>query len=195
MHLSFRAVARPSSQVIPRFSHFSSSTEPSYFRKGDKIQVEILRFGPLGATVDIIAHMSHSEEDIIPDDEPALGCGLIYQQEIQYFRDSRDGLDVVIGEILPAYIENIRDNDGKIDVSFRIPGGKGKAQELANQVLNKCKESPNGVIEVGDKSSPQEINNIFPGSSKAQFKRAVALLYKKRLVHPGPKLTRLNSEG
>lgn len=201
MQLCLQTIARSSSQVIPLHSYYSSSTESSNqhqtpnFRRGDKIQVEILRFGPLGATVDIIAHKSHSEEDIIADDEPALGCGLIYQQEITYFRDSRNGLDVVIGEILPAYIENIRDFDGKIDISFRIPGGKGKAQELAKQVLDACRDSPNGVIEVGDKSSPSEINQMFPGASKAQFKRAVAFLYKKKLVKPGPKSTCLNSEG
>lgn len=185
--------------LLPRFSYYSSSSGSTSdhdqypspdFRRGDKVQVEVLRFGPLGATVDIIAHKSHDENDIIPDDEPALGFGLIYQKEISYFRESRNGLDVEVGEMLPAYIENVREHDGKIDISLRIPGGKGKAEDLAKRVLEACRKSPDGVIEVGDKSSPTEINRYFPGASKAQFKRAVAMLYKKRLVQPGPKETR-----
>ena len=154
------------------------------FRRGDKIQVEVTRFGYLGASVDVIAHLSHDEKDLIPESEPPLGMGLILQKEIQYFRDARDGLDVVTGEILPAYIEKVRD-DGKLNISLRVPGGKGKAEDLATTVLEKLKSSNDGSLPIGDKSTPGEISRIFPGASKASFKRAVAFLYKKGLVLPG----------
>lgn len=166
----------------------SSPSSPS-FRKGNPIQVEVTRFGPLGASVEVIAK-SHREEDVIGPGEPPLGYGLILQKEISYFRAGRGGLDVVLGEILPAYVDWVRD-DGKIDVSLRKPGGKGKAEDLGKVILDRMKETENGEIEVGDRSSPDDISKVFPGASKAQFKRAVAALYKRGLVEPGPYTTRL----
>jgi len=68
---------------------------------------------------------------------------------------------------------------------------KAKADDLAEVVLARCRESKNGEINVGDKSTPKEINDFFPGASKASFKRAVSTLYKKRLIQPGPQSTRL----
>ena len=155
------------------------------FRQGDLIQVEVVRFGPLGASVEIIAHNSHSEQDWIPEEEEPLGYGLILQSEIGYFRSSRGGLDVVKGEILPAYVQWVRE-DGKVDITLRKPGGKGKADDLGKIILEKLKQTKDNEIPIGDKSSPHDINEMFPGASKASFKRAVAALYKKRLVQPGP---------
>lgn len=173
----------------PRSFDSSSSSSPPSFRKGNPIQVEVTRFGPLGASVEVIAR-SHREEDLIAPGETPLGYGLILQKEISYFRAGRGGLDVVLGEILPAYVDWVRD-DGKIDVSLRKPGGKGKAEDLGKVILEKIREAKNGEIEVGDKSSPDDISKVFPGASKAQFKRAVAALYKRGLVEPGPFTTRL----
>jgi hypothetical protein len=167
----------------------SNVSYPQSFRKGNPIQVEVARFGPLGASVEIVAK-SHNPNDMIPENEPPLGLGLILQKEIGYFRAARGGVDVVVGEILPAYVDWVRD-DEKVDISLRKPGGKGKAEDLGQIILAKMKESKNGEIEVGDKSSPDAINIVFPGASKASFKRAVAALYKKRLVQPGPHTTRL----
>ena len=163
--------------------------DPLPFRKGNPVQVEITRFGPLGASVEIIAK-THEENDLIPEDEPPLGYGLILQEEIGYFRAARNDLDVVVGEILPAYVSWVRD-DGKVDISLRKPGGKGKAEDLSVIIFDALKESANGEIEVGDKSSPHEINKFFPGASKASFKRAVANLYKKKIVQPGAHTTKL----
>lgn len=160
------------------------------FRKGDKIQVEVVRFGPLGASVEIIAHNSHNEEALIPEDEEPLAYGLILQREIGYFRASRGGVDVVLGEILPAYVDWVRD-DGKVDVSLRKPGGKGKAEDLGKIIMEKLQQMDGNEIPVGDKSTPQAINEMFPGASKASFKRAIAALYKKKLVQPGPFATKL----
>jgi len=163
------------------------STSPLSLRKGNPITVEVVRFGPLGASVAVIGQ-SHTQDDIIPEDEPPLAHGLILQSEIKYFRAGRGGVDVVIGEVLPAYVQWVRD-DGKVDISLRKPGGKGKTEDLGAIIIAKLKEV--GQIDVGDKSSPADINEIFPGSSKASFKRAVAALYKKGLVQPGPNSTKL----
>jgi len=155
--------------------------------------VEVIYFGPLGASVDVVAHNSHTPSNCIPQDEPALGRGMILQREINYFRRGRGDVDVVKYEILPAYVENIREeafnDDGEVeerlDISLRPPGGKAKAQSLGEQIMERLKES-DGVLDVGDKSSPEEINEVFPGSSKSQFKKAVSSLYRKGLVNPGP---------
>jgi hypothetical protein len=164
------------------------------FRQGDQIQVEVIMFGPLGASVDIIAHNSHDPSDCISPDEPALGRGMILQQEINYFRRGRGGVDIVKYETLPAYVENIREQifeDGdavevRLDVSLRPPGGKAKALDVGEQILQKLQDSDSGVLEVGDKSSPEEINAIFPGASKSAFKKGISALYKRGLVKPGP---------
>ena len=102
-------------------------------------------------------------------------------------------------EILTAYVENVREEvfrDGgggeegavevRLDVSLRPPGGKAKALELGEQILQKLKESKDGVLNVGDKSSPEDIDRVFPGASKGAFKKAVSGLYKRGLVIPGP---------
>ena len=160
------------------------------FKRGDKVMVEVIYFGPLGASVDVVAHNSHDNKDCINQNASALGRGMILQREIDYFRKSRDMVDVVKYEILPAYVENISEkefDDGvetRLDISLRLPGGKAKAQELGEQILERLKED--GSIDVGDKSSPEEINEIFPGSSKSAFKKAVSGLYRQGLVKPGP---------
>ena len=160
----------------------------SQFRKGDLIQVEVTRFGRLGASVDIIGIGGHSEDQLIDEYDPPLGTGLILQSEISFFRKKRNMLDVVVGEILPGYVENIRNmNDGstKIDVSLRPPGN-AKTLDLAVEILQKLENDGLGVLDIGDKSSPKEIDAIFPGSSKAAFKKAISSLYKQGKVKPGP---------
>ena len=81
----------------------------------------------------------------------------------------------------------MRDGSGsvKIDVSLRPPGGNAKAKDLAQDILQKLVDGV-GVLDVGDKSTPEEINEIFPGSSKSAFKKAISALYKQGKVKPGP---------
>ena len=137
--------------------------------------------------------MGHKEEDCIGEEEPALGLGLILQREIQYFRSGRGGLDVIVGEVLPAYVERVRD-DGRLDISLRDPGGKGKADTIGSAIMAKLREAEDGTLDVGDKSTPDEINSLFPGTSKGAFKKAVAALYKKGLVQPGKNTIALMSK-
>ena len=73
----------------------------------------------------------------------------------------------------------------RLDISLRPIGGLAKALELGDQILQKLKEE-NGILNIGDKSSPEEINHYFPGASKNAFKKAVSNLYKQGFVKPGP---------
>jgi hypothetical protein len=153
------------------------------FQPGDKIQVEVISFGPMGASVEIIA-ASHDPDDLIPEDEPPLALGLILQKEIQYFRQARDNVDVVRGEVLPAYVERVREETNRVDVGLRAFGGKAKAEEVSKMILDRLEYSSGGILQIGDKSHPEDINAEFPGVSKSTFKRAVSALYKQGIVLP-----------
>jgi CvfB-like winged helix domain len=159
----------------------SEDNQPTIiFRIGDTIQVEVISFGPLGASVDIVG-VGHDAESLIGEDELPFGSGLVLQREIRYFREGRNGVDVVTGEILPAYVEKVRE-DGRVHVSLRPAGGKAKAIDASKKILDQLARSH--TIALGDKSTPEEIAVLFPGVSKAAFKKAVSALYKKGLVKP-----------
>ena len=90
---------------------------------------------------------------------------IIYQKEIAYFRSARNNVDVVRGEVLPAYVQKVRD-DGKLDIGLRAFGGKQKSMEVSEMIMERLEWSEGGILPVGDKSSPEEINKEFPGVSK-----------------------------
>lgn len=154
---------------------------PHYpFKPGEKVLVEVTSFGPLGASVHVLVAGSHSPTRLPPEEDewPVLGTGLINQKELAYFRDSRDHLEVVLGEVLPAYVERVRDVDGKLAIALRAFGGRAKARDVGQQILDLLEASPDGRLELGDKSSPEDVAAAFPGVSKASFKKAVSALYK-----------------
>jgi hypothetical protein len=178
------------------------------FTKGQAIQVEVLSFGPLGASVDVIA-LDHASDNVLPEGAVPHATGLILQREIAYFRTARRNVDVVLGEVLPAYVEGVREEENddsvdelsdntmptlpKLDISLRVVGGKAKTEEWSVVVWDRLQEAPDGQVAVGDKSSPAEIAALFPGASKGAFKKAVARLYKEGKVEPGPYVTKLMS--
>jgi hypothetical protein len=179
MHRSFSTfIVREFSSVADASGDGSVSFQP-----GDKIQVEVMSFGPLGASVEVISN-SHDPDSLLPEDVPPLARGIIYQKEIRYFREARNNVDVKRGEVLPAYVERVRE-DGKVDIVLRAFGGKAKAEEVSSAILAKLEET-GGTLNVGDKSSPGDIAYEFPGVSKASFKRAVGTLYRLGKIEPGP---------
>jgi len=64
------------------------------------------------------------------------------------------------------YVQWIRE-DGKVDITLRKAGGKGKADDLGKIIFEKLKQAKDNEIRIGDKSSPHDINEMFPGASKA----------------------------
>lgn len=194
-HLGISSTTDGGEEVEQSSNIIDKYTQP-IFRRQDLVMVEVIYFGPLGASVDVVAHNTHNISDCISQNEPALGRGMILQREIDYYRRGREGIDVVKYEILPAYVENVREvvvtaeNGGgetsveeRLDISLRPPGGKAKALDLGEQIIEKLLVDK--VINVGDKSSPEEINHVFPGASKSAFKKAVSGLYRRKLVNPG----------
>ena len=82
------------------------------------------------------------------------------------------------GQHLKGYIQKVRD-DEKIDVTLHKPGYE-KIDALAQLILNELKEN-HGFLSVNDKSTSEEIHELF-GESKKTFKKAIGQLYKKGII-------------
>ena len=128
---------------------------------------------------------------------------MILQREIKCFREGR-GFDVVVDEILPAFVENFRKlpvtREGEvipetfrkyIAICLRPVGGAAKAKAVGDGIVEILLSSPDGYILVGDKSPLEDVAKYFPGSSKSVFKKAVSLLFKEGKVSPSPDRTTL----
>mmetsp|Transcript_21988 Transcript_21988/g.45810 ORF Transcript_21988/g.45810 Transcript_21988/m.45810 type:complete len:200 (-) Transcript_21988:26-625(-) len=164
--------------VLPRCSLFTSTAlQAVKFRSGDKIIVEVNHFGPLGASVDILE--DDSEQAAI------VGSGMILQQDIHKFRQSRDYVDVVVGEVLDGFVQRVRQEDGKVDVSL-FPVGVNKLNTVREMILNEL-DANEGRLEIGEKSPPEAIEELFGvGVSKSSFKKALGMLYKEQVIkRPG----------
>lgn len=96
--------------------------------------------------------------------------GLIYDNEI--FQP------VKIGQKLKGYIKGIREDD-KIDVTLQ-PSGYAKIEGLAGVILGKLQDY-DGVLDLSDKSDPEEIYRVF-GCSKKNYKKALGTLFKQGLI-------------
>lgn len=97
-----------------------------------------------------------------------LYSGMLYKNEI--FKP------LEIGDTLKGYIKNVREEDGKIDLSLRKEGFKGIRNE-ADSILENLKEN-DGFLPYGDDSSPEEIKKQFQMSKKT-FKKLIGILYKQ----------------
>jgi CvfB-like winged helix domain len=197
-----RKTSKPASSVSSSNLDFSPGTE---------ITVEVVSFGPMGASVNVIA-VGHNipDEQLPPEDEPPLAKGLILQKEIHLFRQGRANVDVSRGEILNAYVERIRDAPEassasttaaataavpKLDICLRAFGAVAKANEASVLILAKLNELPAGsTLPIGDKSPHEEISRYFPGVTKTAFKRAVGNLFDQKKVWPSPFAIRLYAD-
>ena len=124
------------------------------YEPGQEVDVLIARKSDLGYSV--IINNSH--------------WGLIYQNEI--FQPVKIGLK------LKGYIKEVRE-DEKIDVSLQ-PAGYEKIDGLSKMILDKIRDN-GGVLDISDKSAPEEIYNLF-GCSKKNYKKAIGALLKKGII-------------
>lgn len=84
-----------------------------------------------------------------------------------------------IGDERKAYIKKVRP-DGKIDISLQQQGYQNEVPKSGQQILDLLKEEE-GFIPLNDKSSPEDIYYSLK-MSKKNFKKAIGLLYKQRLI-------------
>lgn len=87
---------------------------------------------------------------------------------------------ISIGQVVKAYVKNIREDD-RIDLSL-VPIGFNPAHisDLGKQILDEI-DFNNGFLPITDKSSPEEIYQVFEVSKKS-FKQAVGFLYRERMI-------------
>ena len=96
--------------------------------------------------------------------------GLIYRNEI--FQPMK------VGDVKKGFIKFIRE-DGKIDLTLQKQGFRN-VLDTKDMILQKLKEQQ-GVLGLGDKSSPEEITEALHISKKV-FKKTIGNLFKDRLI-------------
>lgn len=128
--------------------------ETSY-QEGDEVDILVGKRSELGFQV------------LINDD----ALGMVYKNEV--FGHLK------IGDQRKAYIKKIR-RDGKIDVSLQQQGYVNEVPKSGQQILDLLKEEE-GFIPLNDKSSPEDIYYTLK-MSKKNFKKAIGLLYKQKLI-------------
>lgn len=109
--------------------------------------------------------------------------GLIYDNEVFQI--------IKIGQKMKGYIKAIRE-DEKIDVSLQAPG-YAKIEGLAGVILEKIKDY-DGILDLSDKSDPEEIYRVF-GCSKKNYKKALGTLFKQGLIEINDTEVRLKEMG
>ena len=96
--------------------------------------------------------------------------GLVFKSEV--FQP------IKVGATLKGYVKKIRE-DNKVDISLKPIGHMG-LEPAANQIFQQLKEA-GGCIPIHDKSSPEEIQEMFQMSKKT-FKKAIGTLYRERKI-------------
>jgi uncharacterized protein len=109
--------------------------------------------------------------------------GLLYHNELYE--------ELEIGETRQGYIKKIRENN-KIDLSLR-PIGFDFILESREPLLDYIRRN-GGVLNLGDKSDPEEIRQRLQMSKKA-FKQIIGGLYKQRMITISDHEVRLTDEG
>ncbi len=96
--------------------------------------------------------------------------GILYKNEV--FQQLRKG------QRLPGFIKKVRD-DGKIDLCLQLPG-YAQIGDAAERIIMTLK-SGGGFLPITDKSPSEVIYRVF-GMSKKTYKKAIGLLYKRRVI-------------
>ncbi|MCW5516601.1 S1 RNA-binding domain-containing protein [Muriicola sp. Z0-33] len=136
-----------------RVNRFLSKDHPKY-RVNDEVQLLVSRKSDLGW-------------DVIVDNQFK---GLVFSNEV--FQQ------IKVGDRLAGFVKNVRP-DGKLDITLQ-PIGLVKLDPAATQIYDRLLEE-GGVLNIHDKSSPQDIMAMFQMSKKT-FKRAIGSLYKQRRI-------------
>ncbi len=145
-----------------KIDKFLDQVFPSY-KPGQEVDILVARKTDLGYAV--IVNNAH--------------WGLIYDNEI--FQPLK------IGQRHKAYIKRVRE-DEKIDLTLQ-PVGYEKIEGLAGQIFEKLKDY-DGVLDLSDKSAPEEIYRLF-GCSKKNYKKALGALLKQGVIEIGETEVRL----
>jgi len=134
-------------------NRFLSQTAPEY-EAGDAVSLIVMERTPLG--YNCLVNGAHR--------------GLLYHSDLKK--------PLKIGQTEDGFVKKVR-GGGQIDLSLS-ESGFGRVLSLSDQILDALQES-GGRLDVGDRSSPEKIYQIF-GTSKKAFKKAIGTLYRKKLI-------------
>lgn len=115
----------------------------------------------------IVSHPSEIGMNVIVNKKH---LGLIFKDDI--FKD------ISIGDRLKGIVKKVR-HDNKLDIALGQIGYRN-IEPNAEVVLRELEDN-SGYLQVTDKSSPEEIKDVFQMSKKS-FKKAVGSLYKQRII-------------
>jgi len=115
----------------------------------------------------IVSHPSEIGMNVIVNKKHS---GLIFNDNI--FQD------LSVGDKLKGIVKKIR-NDNKLDISLGQVGYRNI--EPNAEAIMKELDGNSGFIDLTDKSSPEDIKEVFQ-MSKKNFKKAVGSLYKQKLI-------------
>lgn len=114
--------------------------------------------------------------------ETKLGFSIIIENKyLGLLFHNRISKKVNIGDKISVFISKVRE-DGKLDLQLESLGVE-KFDDAYFKILKILQEK--GIIELGDKSSPEAIKMNL-GLSKKMYKQAIGKLYKKGLVNLFP---------
>ncbi len=130
------------------------SNENIDFQVGDEVEMMVYENSALGFFV--ILEGKHK--------------GLIYHNEVYK--------PIFPGDIITGYIKKIKDTN-EIDISLQKIGFENIADQT-NVILDYLK-AHQGYLELSDSSGPEQITAMV-NMSKKTFKKAIGILYKKRLI-------------
>ena len=136
-----------------KFNKYLDKSAPPY-KKAERVDVILLEETDLGYKCAI----NH------------LYLGLLFKSELFG--------KVFLGKKMTAYIKQIRE-DGRIDLSLQKLG-RDKIEALSEKILQTL-ERKGGFLAVTDKSTPEEIFELFR-TSKGTFKKTLGALYKRRQI-------------
>lgn len=148
-----------SSRIVAsaKLDKFLGSSRPDFYHR-QKVDVLIVQQQEIGYRV--IVDGKH--------------WGMIYNSELYQ--------PVNIGEHHTGFIKQVRQSDGKIDVTLaKIE--KMRIDDVAHNILCYLQQN-GGTMPLGDKSSPSDILRTF-NCSKKDFKKALGLLYKQHKITLG----------
>jgi len=129
--------------------------EPAAYSVGDKVDILIADKTDIGFKA-IINHKH---------------WGVLFESEVFG--------DMGIGKSCKGFIKQIRE-DGKLDVGL-TKVGYAKVDALAERILQSLKQNQ-GFLPLHDKSKPEQIAKILK-MSKANFKKSIGQLYRKKLIN------------
>ena len=120
------------------------------------------------------------EVDVIISHPTDLGYSVIVNKSHEglIYKDTIFS-DVSVGDELKGVVNKIR-NGNKLDITIGKVGYRS-LEPNSSLILEKLKSS-DGFLPYNDKSSPEDIKEVFQ-LSKKNFKKAIGVLYKKRLIN------------